>query len=297
MALQNIVGELIPYIENGVQIEETFGKYKTKLLRSDNDHFTFDFYPSFDELSVYYDQVYPNTGGRPFWYNADNNYADERWVGVVPAIEQWIEHHFGRRDITIHEVGCGFGGLVAKLRSLGLDASGTDLNTKAISDGRTRKGNQHIHGRSVYEFLAEYGSQDMILMQHFLEHVTDPVEILKNMKDHINPGGLIFGRVPNSQFYLAKHRTIRSHWYGYPHHLHYFSAASIEKILTHCGYTVLMVGATDAEMFGDRQWKKFDEIEEVARERGDWNGSWDDLVNLLITRNEAKEVQFVARVD
>lgn len=51
---------------------------------------------------------------------------------------------------------------------------------------------------SLFEELSLSSKYDFIVLGHVLEHVDDPVLILKKIKDYLNPGGRIISIVPNS---------------------------------------------------------------------------------------------------
>lgn len=52
---------------------------------------------------------------------------------------------------------------------------------------------------SLFEEFQPDRKFDTIVMGHVLEHVLDPVEILKRAKNWLNPGGIVFAAVPNAR--------------------------------------------------------------------------------------------------
>jgi 2-polyprenyl-3-methyl-5-hydroxy-6-metoxy-1,4-benzoquinol methylase len=62
---------------------------------------------------------------------------------------------------------------------------------------------QHRHANlkvicSLFETMELERSFDCIICGHILEHVDDPVEVLKRASGFLNPGGRIFAAVPNA---------------------------------------------------------------------------------------------------
>lgn len=73
---------------------------------------------------------------------------------------------------------------------------GYDLFVKGIQE-RYPKVKGHV---SLFEdFELSRGGYDNIILGHVLEHVIDPVDILKKCGTWLNPGGRILAAVPNSE--------------------------------------------------------------------------------------------------
>ena len=89
------------------------------------------------------------------------------------------------------DVGSGTGTLLARLRSLGFqDLTGVDPLIAADVD----------LGAGVRVLKAELrdvpGSFDLVMMHHVLEHVKDPVTLLKQARERLAPKGRVLVRVP-----------------------------------------------------------------------------------------------------
>ncbi|MBP1467716.1 class I SAM-dependent methyltransferase [Candidatus Chloroploca sp. M-50] len=71
------------------------------------------------------------------------------------------------------------------------------------------------------------GSVDLIVMRHVLEHVADPLALLKYIEYILRPGGYCIVTIPNLDSHTA--RIFKSHWYGYdvPRHLSLFPSTTL----------------------------------------------------------------------
>ena len=80
---------------------------------------------------------------------------------------------------------------------------------------------------------------DCIMIHGVLEHIFDPVDMLKKIKNISNPGALLFAGFPRGESYKA--RIQKNNWsmmrpVG---HLHYFSAKSVETMFNKAGWKVI----------------------------------------------------------
>ncbi|MBT8115037.1 MAG: class I SAM-dependent methyltransferase [Arenicella sp.] len=60
------------------------------------------------------------------------------------------------------------------------------------------------------------GDYDFVIANHVIEHLVNPLQFLKNVCDHLKPGGLFFLTVPDRDFTFDKHRALTSeqHLFG-----------------------------------------------------------------------------------
>lgn len=87
------------------------------------------------------------------------------------------------------DFGCGFGSFIDMCSHFGLDAVGVDRSSAR------RQG----AGSPIYaELDAIEGKFDAITMFEVLEHLDDPMGVLKELKARLNPGGLLVIEVPDT---------------------------------------------------------------------------------------------------
>lgn len=97
------------------------------------------------------------------------------------------------RDARILDVGCGSGALLDRLASVGFTSMfGADPFIAA--DGKTARG-VPLMKRYLSDITGEF---DLIMFNHSLEHIPDPVETLKIASERLAPGGICLARVPTT---------------------------------------------------------------------------------------------------
>lgn len=106
----------------------------------------------------------------------------------------------------ILEMGCADGEMTQRLVSDYLDVTVVD-GSKTFLDALSKKITaKNIHFQlSLFEHYSPEKKFDLIIMAHILEHLDDPIAILKKSKDWLKPNGQIFVAVPNAQ---SIHRMI-----------------------------------------------------------------------------------------
>jgi SAM-dependent methyltransferase len=143
------------------------------------------------------------------------------------------------------EVGCGDGHTLAQLRALGWDVHGQELDQKAASHARTRFevpvfcGPLDKAGFRDAEF-------DAVVTNHVLEHVHDPLALLRESKRILKPGGILVAITPNARGW--GHARFGACWRGLepPRHLFLFSPQALEKIARSSGFQHVKTWTTAA---------------------------------------------------
>lgn len=134
------------------------------------------------------------------------------------------------------DVGCGSGTVVALARQMGWDAEGLEFDSEAVTVAR-QAGLTILEGG--YELLFERPeSFDVLLCSHVIEHVHDPLDMLKAMHAALRPGGILLLSTPNAQSDV--HRRFGPYWRGLeaPRHLMLFNEFALINLMKEAGFEV-----------------------------------------------------------
>jgi 2-polyprenyl-3-methyl-5-hydroxy-6-metoxy-1,4-benzoquinol methylase len=101
-----------------------------------------------------------------------------------------------KRGDRILDAGSGGGEVVYVLRRLGFDASEIEPDAEYAQHARLTLG-VPIETGFVQDLSYPARSFDVVTMYHALEHVEDPVAILKRLRSWIVDGGVLVVEVPN----------------------------------------------------------------------------------------------------
>jgi SAM-dependent methyltransferase len=142
------------------------------------------------------------------------------------------------------DVGCGAGYLLSRLAALGFEAEGIDFDPELVAFARA-----HYQAQASVARLEDLGSLsssfDLALLIHVLEHVEQPLALLRDLAQVLVPGGSLLVEVPNADRFALRRSLRRGEleWGEYPpHHLTFWNAASLRWALQAAGYIVVECG-------------------------------------------------------
>ena len=145
------------------------------------------------------------------------------------------------RPYVVLDIGCGPGWFLKAAADRGWKTQGIEPSRQASEHARSL-------GLNVTTALFDETSAqslpcvDVVHLNNMLEHVADPIGLLKLAIGRAWPGGLICVGVPND--YNALQEAARAGgtapwWLAPPHHLNYFDFASLEALLKRLGLDIV----------------------------------------------------------
>jgi 2-polyprenyl-3-methyl-5-hydroxy-6-metoxy-1,4-benzoquinol methylase len=141
------------------------------------------------------------------------------------------------------DVGCGNGSFLAFMKSLGWDVEGVEPDPKAAEIARSS-----LQVKVLASSLesAQFPSEhfEAVTLAHVLEHVHDPIALLKECRRVLKPGGTIVVRTPNLS--SLGYRFFRGSWVGLetPRHLFLFNPHTLKACAEKASLSTLAVRTT-----------------------------------------------------
>lgn len=128
------------------------------------------------------------------------------------------------------DVGCGSGFALNRARSIGWQIMGIEPDPKA-ANAAAAIGVQIIATDILQLSLKFNGAFERILLNHVIEHVHDPIAVLRRCKELLTPEGELWLETPNVE--STGHALFGIDWRGLepPRHLVIFSLQSIQLAL------------------------------------------------------------------
>jgi len=166
------------------------------------------------------------------------------WMGPIKEMaEFYVRFLNGKKRGKLLDIGCGSGEFLNRMRKLGWDVMGIELDRKAIKLAR-----EHF-GLNIYEGTLEEASFsenefDAITMNHVIEHLCDPITTLKKCYRILKPRGKLVVITPNIESLGAY--LFDGAWLGWdpPRHLHLFSPHTLRNCAKRARLQVMKIFTT-----------------------------------------------------
>ena len=159
----------------------------------------------------------------------------------VRRAEVDAEHRYlPDRPARVLDFGCGNGQFLARARDLGHDVLGVDFDPAAVEVAAAQGIRVLLPDQLAGEPLD--GGFDLVTAAHVIEHVPDPLALLRQFRGWLKPGGALFIEVPNAAAEgLARYGRF---WRGLeaPRHFALPTAAALTAALEQSGFAVEVAG-------------------------------------------------------
>lgn len=177
-------------------------------------------------LNTQYDyQLSPGGSRPPRFLSAERRQRFDKFICFL---------RYPGQGARVLDIGCGNGRVMMQLRSVGWEVSGVEPDPRSAAQARAA-------GLDVRTGLLEAESWpnshfDAITMSHVIEHLHDPLRILRICAQVLKPGGQISIATPN--FASRGHQLFGPDWFALdpPRHLVLFTPDSLRRGLEECGF-------------------------------------------------------------
>jgi 2-polyprenyl-3-methyl-5-hydroxy-6-metoxy-1,4-benzoquinol methylase len=154
------------------------------------------------------------------------------------ARNYFTEMGYSPEKFSLMDVGSGLAVFPYEMKQRGWQVTALDPDDRAVEHARDYVGVDAIHGDFFY--VSPNGLFDIISFNKVLEHVEDPIAMLKKSQDYLHSGGLVYIEVPDgemaSQDPLGKGREE-----FFIDHLHVFSFTSLVMLAQCAGFAPILV--------------------------------------------------------
>jgi len=161
-------------------------------------------------------------------------------------LKVWGVFNFTNKNVL--EIGCGSGVLLREIKGRGANVCGCEIDKISSEVANRALGEQVVANVDATELLKNIDQfYDLIVISHVLEHLRNPVEVLKALRNSMAVDGSLLVVVPNLD--SAPKAFLRKYW-GYwqvPVHLTHFNTDSLIYLIENCGFQIETVATRNAD--------------------------------------------------
>lgn len=172
----------------------------------------------------------------PVWVNRGCQKAADLILGQA-SFQAWIRQ-VENSLVTAGDIldfGCGSGKYLDRARKLGCTTLGIDFSPKALEEVARRGHETMPVSEQTWNAIASRKLK-FVRMNHVVEHLYDPLRVLRKINDALEEGGYLHLSTPNPVGPSAT--RYRDAWWGLecPRHIALIPPAQLEKMLREAGF-------------------------------------------------------------
>ena len=193
--------------------------------------------PTAQELAEYYSSSFYETHTPKDWAEreaAEQTYWEIEYADRLAAFSKIL----GKPRGNLLDIGCGGGWLLAYAKSRNWQVLGVEPSR--VMWERAAREAPVLQGTFPGVDVGSLAPFDAVHLKLVLEHVSDPLEVLRAVRDVLRPGGVVAVEVPNdfNALQLAAKALLQkpAWWIVHPVHVNYFGFESLERALHRCGF-------------------------------------------------------------
>jgi 2-polyprenyl-3-methyl-5-hydroxy-6-metoxy-1,4-benzoquinol methylase len=147
-----------------------------------------------------------------------------------------------QRNGHLLDIGCGNGQALQCMGELGWQVQGVDFDPKAVQIASKKGLAVRLGSLEAQGFPSD--SFDAITMSHLIEHVHDPLSLLRECRRILKPRGHLVMVTPNSEGW--GHQRFGGSWMHLdpPRHLHIFNRQSLRELTGRAGLQLVNLSTT-----------------------------------------------------
>lgn len=187
------------------------------------------------------------------WHQNESDYYRRIYNSGLDMLTKSIGENPGRS--TILDVGCSSGFFMSIAEERLIEAYGVEPNV--IESKHAKSKGLKVLGKTIDE-IESHKKFDSITLWDVLEHINDPVMLIKRFRSLLKTGGVIFVQVPSSQSLAARIMREHCNMYDGIEHITLFSAKSLEHAFSKAGFDLVTMQSVISESYAVRNYLNYE---------------------------------------
>ena len=210
-----------------------FSKFGLEMVKCENCELRYHNKFPVDINEVYNDPNYKNESAG-YWVKGEYEFRKKRFGEERVKL---IGEHVGElKGKTLLDVGCGAGYFLEAAMEAGIKCDGLEPSENVRADTSNRLGID-ISPLAIEDYKSE-DKYDIVTSFDVIEHVKDPMVLLKNMYNMVKEGGIILLYTPNFDSFGIRVTKENSNLIAPGAHLLLFSYTSMKYALEKTGFNL-----------------------------------------------------------
>lgn len=212
-----------------------------------------------------------------------------------PSLASWLAgrssaYMYIPESVRILDIGCGFGNALGYHRDRRCSVHGTEMDANAQRIAAA----QHLDIRHGVFNPADWepASFDYVTLDQVLEHIYEPLQLLRDIRVVVKPGGTLLLTTPNAGSLTAKlfgQRWIHCHP---PYHVMLYTRTAVARVLHDAGFIVEKIRTVTASA-----WMQYQFIHNrMHGEEGEKSPFWDPRATRELSLKEERWLRLADRL-
>ncbi|KIF66071.1 hypothetical protein HY68_37705, partial [Streptomyces sp. AcH 505] len=158
-------------------------------------------------------------------------------AGRIARVKSFATGHFeAGQEIRLLDIGAGLGVFPHAVKQAGWHCTAIDPDARAVGHMREHVGVEAVLGD--FMTIDDLGAFDIVTFNKVLEHVEDPVAMLRRARQFVTPRGFVYLELPDGEM-AALSGAGREEFFV--EHLHVFSFVSMVMLAERAGFRPIAV--------------------------------------------------------
>jgi 2-polyprenyl-3-methyl-5-hydroxy-6-metoxy-1,4-benzoquinol methylase len=134
------------------------------------------------------------------------------------------------------DVGCGNGWFIRKMKELGWDVTGVDFDAKAVDFCKSQGLSVSLGSLETQNYPNNYF--DVITINHVIEHLYNPLDVIRECHRILKKGGSLIIETPNSLSWLHMY-IYKQNWFSLdpPRHIMIYNPCNLKEMVSMAGFS------------------------------------------------------------
>lgn len=181
-------------------------------------------------LAHYIDYLPADRAGIAAWGNM--------MAPVISRSAKILARRTDRKTGHLLDVGCGYGFFLNAMKQRGWTVAGIEISPNGSAHARRRFG-VPVYEKPLADLKFAENSFDVVTLFYVIEHLLDPIDVLREVWRILKPGGIVLLRWPHTTpiIKLLGRAAAGFDLYHTPYHLYDFSVSTIQRLLRQAGFS------------------------------------------------------------